>query len=294
MIFWLKLIDGKKMPKNIKIFEVGPRDGLQNTPFNVSIENRVKLIDTLSDTGIKKIECGSFVSEKWVPQMAGSGQLMRSIKRKSGVKYTALTPNITGFDRAIDANCDEVAIFASASETFSGKNINCSIVESIERFIPIIKKAKEIGVSVRGYVSCVIECPYEGSIDSGEVSKIVKKLMELGCYEVSLGDTIGKGTPKSVKSLLLDVCRDIDPSKLAGHFHDTNNNAIENVREAISHGLEVFDSAIGGLGGCPYAPGAKGNLSTRDLIEGIGPENFSSNLNLNKLDEAEKLIMSFD
>ena len=294
MIFWLKLIDGKKMPKNIKIFEVGPRDGLQNTPFNVSIENRVKLIDTLSDTRINKIECGSFVSEKWVPQMAGSGQLMRRIKRKSGVKYTALTPNITGFDKAIDVNCDEVAVFASASETFSRKNINCSIVESIERFVPLIKKAKEMGVAVRGYVSCVIECPYEGLIDSGEVSKLVKMLIQLGCYEVSLGDTIGKGTPKLVKSLLLDVCREIDPSKLAGHFHDTNNNAIENVREAISHGLAVFDSAIGGLGGCPYAPGAKGNLSTRDLIEGIGVENFCSNLNVKKIDEAEKLIMSFD
>ena len=282
------------MQRKINIFEVGPRDGLQNTPFKVSIEDKIKLINTLSDTGIKKIECGSFVSERWVPQMAGSDQLFKKIKRKSGVKYTALTPNITGFDKAIVANCDEVAIFASASETFSRKNINIGIADSIKRYEPVLKIAREKGVPVRGYISCVIECPYEGSIGPSKVSKLAKSLIELGCYEVSLGDTIGKGTTESIKALLSDVCREIDPSKLAGHFHDTNNNAIENVEEALSHGLTVFDSAIGGLGGCPYAPGAKGNLSTKELIKRIGLENFSSNLNTDKLDEAEKIITSFD
>ena len=221
------------MSESIRIFEVGPRDGLQNTTFNVSLENKIKLIDTLSDTGITKIECGSFVSEKWVPQMAGSDQVLKSIKRVSGVNYTALTPNLVGLNKAIEANCDEVAIFTAASETFSKKNINCSIAESIERFIPLLNKARENKIAVRGYVSCVIECPYEGHIKPSEVINVSKRLLDLGCYEISLGDTIGKGTPKSVRSLLMDLCSEIDCSKLAGHFHDTKENDIENVKESI-------------------------------------------------------------
>ena len=281
------------MSENIRIFEVGPRDGLQNTTFNVSLENKIKLIDTLSDTGITKIECGSFVSEKWVPQMAGSDQVLRSIKRVSGVNYTALTPNVLGLNKAIEANCDEVAIFTAASETFSKKNINCSIAESIERFIPLLNKARENEIAVRGYVSCVIECPYEGHIKPSEVIDVSKRLLDLGCYEISLGDTIGKGTPKSVRSLLLDLCSEIDCSKLAGHFHDTKENAIENVKESIYQGIKTFDSAIGGLGGCPYAPGAKGNLSTLNLIEKIGLENFERDLDVEKIEYAEQMINSF-
>ena len=281
------------MSESIRIFEVGPRDGLQNTTFNVSLENKIKLIDTLSDTGITKIECGSFVSEKWVPQMAGSDQVLKSIKRVSGVNYTALTPNVVGLNKAIEANCDEVAIFTAASETFSKKNINCSIAESIERFIPLLNKARENKIAVRGYVSCVIECPYEGHIKSSEVINVSKRLLDLGCYEISLGDTIGKGTPKSVRSLLMDLCSEIDCSKLAGHFHDTKENAIENVKESIYQGIKTFDSAIGGLGGCPYAPGAKGNLSTLNLIENIGLENFERDLDVEKIEYAEQMIKSF-
>jgi len=279
--------------ESIRIFEVGPRDGLQNTTFNVSLENKIKLIDTLSDTGITKIECGSFVSEKWVPQMAGSDQVLKSIKRVSGVNYTALTPNLVGLNKAIEANCDEVAIFTAASETFSKKNINCSIAESIERFIPLLNKARENKIAVRGYVSCVIECPYEGHIKPSEVINVSKRLLDLGCYEISLGDTIGKGTPKSVRSLLMDLCSEIDCSKLAGHFHDTKENAIENVKESIYQGIKTFDSAIGGLGGCPYAPGAKGNLSTLNLIENIGLENFERDLDVEKIEYAEQMIKSF-
>ena len=281
------------MSESIRIFEVGPRDGLQNTTFNVSLENKIKLIDTLSDTGITKIECGSFVSEKWVPQMAGSDQVLKSIKRVSGVNYTALTPNLVGLNKAIEANCDEVAIFTAASETFSKKNINCSIAESIERFIPLLNKARENKIAVRGYVSCVIECPYEGHIKPSEVINVSKRLLDLGCYEISLGDTIGKGTPKSVRSLLMDLCSEIDCSKLAGHFHDTKENAIENVKESIYQGIKTFDSAIGGLGGCPYAPGAKGNLSTLNLIENIGLENFERDLDVEKIEYAEQMIKSF-
>jgi hydroxymethylglutaryl-CoA lyase len=280
--------------KKIRIFEVGPRDGLQNTKNTVSVEKKISLIDLLSQTGVDKIECGSFVSEKWVPQMTGSAQVLQNIKRVKGVSYTALTPNIRGFDQAISVNCDEVAIFASASEIFSLKNINCSIADSIERFRPLVKNAKERGIPVRGYVSCVIECPYEGKIQPVQVLEVCQKLLGLGVYEISLGDTIGKGTPRTVRALLKELCGEISPTNLAGHFHDTNNNAIENVGEAIMHDIKTFDSAIGGLGGCPYAPGAKGNLSTKNLIKEVGVENFCVSINIEKILEAEQLISNID
>ena len=278
------------MVETISIFEVGPRDGLQNIKNEIPINKKIELIDILSTTGIEKIECGSFVSAKWVPQMRGTNEIFEEIIRKNGVKYTALTPNLKGFENALHAKVDEVAVFAAASETFSQKNVNCSIDESLARFRDLFNKASEKKVPVRGYVSCIVECPYEGKISPETVLKVASQLLDMGCYEVSLGDTIGKGTPKTIEELLKVLCSEINQKKLAGHFHDTSDTAIRNVEIGLKYGLSTFDSAVGGLGGCPYAPGAKGNLNTRSLIEAFGINSFNEDLDLDKIKFAEKYI----
>ena len=280
------------MDKKISIFEVGPRDGLQNIKNEIPINRKIEIIDILSTTGIKKIECGSFVSAKWVPQMRGTDQIFQEILRKDGVKYTALTPNLKGFENAMNVKVDEIAVFAAASETFSQKNVNCSIAESLERFVDIFKKAKQKKIPVRGYVSCIVECPYEGIVKPEKVLEVTSRLLEMGCYEVSLGDTIGKGTPKTVDALLKVICENLHAQQLAGHFHDTSDTAIKNVEIALKYGITTFDTAIGGLGGCPYAPGAKGNLSTVQLINAIGINSFIGALDLEKLLYAEKYLTS--
>ena len=278
------------MAETISIFEVGPRDGLQNIKNEIPINKKIELIDILSTTGIEKIECGSFVSAKWVPQMRGTNEIFEKIIRGDSVKYTALTPNLKGFENALLAKVDEVAVFAAASETFSQKNVNCSIDESLARFRDLFKKAREKNVPVRGYVSCIVECPYEGKISPESVLNVASQLLDMGCYEVSLGDTIGKGTPKTIEELLKVLCSEINQKKLAGHFHDTSNTAIRNVEIGLKYGLSTFDSAVGGLGGCPYAPGAKGNLNTRSLIEAFGINSFNEDLDLDKIKFAEKYI----
>jgi hydroxymethylglutaryl-CoA lyase len=276
--------------KFVTVYEVGPRDGLQNEAVIVPTEDKIALIDLLSETGLRKIEATSFVSPKWVPQMADAADVMAGIIRKDGVTYAALTPNMKGLDAALAAGVDEVAIFGSASESFSQKNINCSIAESLERFAPVAKSALENGLSLRGYVSCVIACPYEGAIAPIKVDRVTKALLDLGCSQVSLGDTIGKGTPQETSAMLDVVAKSVSAVKLAGHFHDTNGIALANVEAALGYGLRCFDSAIGGLGGCPYAPGAKGNLSTIPLVEMLHAQGWATGLNLAKLQAAEAYL----
>ena len=274
----------------VLIYEVGPRDGLQNEKEIVPTEEKIALINHLSEAGFQKIEAASFVSPKWVPQLADGDEVMSQLERVPGVTYAALTPNLQGLQRAIEANTDEVAVFAAASETFSQKNINCSIEESFQRFEPVIVEATRHGIPVRGYVSCVVGCPYEGVVEPAAVRAVAMKLLDLGCYEISLGDTIGVGTPQSIADLLSDLVADIPISRLAGHFHDTNNRALVNVITSLTYGLRTFDSAIGGLGGCPYAPGARGNVSTRALAELLLHEGWDTGLNLNKIAAAEQYL----
>ena len=263
---------------------------MQNIKNEIPINKKIELINILSTTGIKKLECGSFVSAKWVPQMRGTDRIFQEILRKDGVRYSALTPNLKGFENAVDAQVDEIAVFAAASETFSQKNVNCSIEESLERFQDIFKQASKKKMPVRGYVSCIVECPYEGKVPPEKVLKVAARLLDMGCYEVSLGDTIGKGTPKTIEELLKVLCAELNQEKLAGHFHDTSDMAIRNVEIALKYGIDTFDSAIGGLGGCPYAPGAKGNLNTHSLINAFGINSFGENIDLDKIKFAEKYI----
>ena len=279
------------MDKKVSIFEVGPRDGLQNIKNEIPINRKIDLIDILSSTGITKIECGSFVSAKWVPQMKETEKIFQKIRRKDGVKYTALTPNLKGLENALDAQVDEVAVFAAASETFSQKNVNCSITESLERFEDIFKKAGQKKIPVRGYVSCIVACPYEGKVMPDKVLEVTSRLLDMGCYEVSLGDTIGKGTPKTVEALLKVICENLKVEQLAGHFHDSSDTAIKNVEVGLKYGITTFDTAIGGLGGCPYAPGAKGNLSTVKLIKAFGINSFIGALDFEMLMYAEKYLV---
>jgi len=279
------------MTKNfVTVYEVGPRDGLQNEAGIVPTQQKTALINLLSETGLRYIEATSFVSPKWVPQMADAADVMAGIARKSGVTYAALTPNMKGLHAALEAGVDEVAIFGSASETFSQKNINCTIAESLQRFAPVAKAALAAGVTLRGYVSCVIACPYEGVIAPEPVRNITQALLDLGCGQVSLGDTIGKGTPDDVCRMLDVVMKAILADNLAGHFHDTDGNALANVEVALKYGLRCFDSAIGGLGGCPYAPGAKGNLSTIPLVEMLHARGCETGLDMDRLRAAETYL----
>ncbi len=276
--------------KSVTIYEVGPRDGLQNEAGIVPTLHKTGLIDLLSDTGLRYIEATSFVSPKWVPQMADALDVMAGITRKKGVTYAALTPNMQGLKAALGAGVDEVAIFGSASESFSQKNINCSIAQSLERFAPVAKAALEAGVSLRGYVSCVIACPYEGVITLAQVRKVTQALLDLGCGQISLGDTIGKGTPETTGDLLDELLKSVPANMLAGHFHDTDGSALANVTTALDYGLRCFDSAIGGLGGCPYAPGAKGNLSTIPLVEMLHDSGWDTGLDVEKLQLAQAYL----
>jgi hydroxymethylglutaryl-CoA lyase len=273
------------MAASVSIVEVAPRDGLQNEKRFVPTEDKVALVDLLSDCGFTRIEVTSFVSPKWVPQLADAAAVMARIRRRPGVRYAALTPNIKGFEAALAAGADEIAVFASASESFSRHNINCSIDESIERFRPVADAARAHGIAMRGYVSSVVECPYEGAVSPSAAADVTGRLMELGCYEVSLGDTIGRGRPEAVAAMLSAVLAVAPAGKLAGHFHDTSGRALENVDVALDHGLRVFDAAIGGLGGCPYAPGAAGNVDTLAVARHLAGRGYETGLSLERLEK---------
>ncbi|WP_439859429.1 hydroxymethylglutaryl-CoA lyase [Pseudomonas sp. MBLB4136] len=261
------------LPQKVRLVEVGPRDGLQNEKQPISIADKVRLVDELSAAGLSYIEVGSFVSPKWVPQMAGSREVFAGIQQRPGVTYAALTPNMKGFEAALEAGVKEVAVFAAASESFSQKNINCSIGESLQRFLPLLEAAEQHGVRVRGYVSCVLGCPYDGFIAPEQVARVASDLFAMGCYEVSLGDTIGTGTAGDTRRLIEVVGRDIPRDRLAGHFHDTYGQALANIYASLLEGVSVFDSSVAGLGGCPYAKGASGNVASEDvlyLLDGLG------------------------
>ncbi|MFF7110489.1 hydroxymethylglutaryl-CoA lyase [Pseudomonas sichuanensis] len=263
------------LPKNVRLVEVGPRDGLQNEAQPISVADKVRLVDDLTDAGLAYIEVGSFVSPKWVPQMAGSAEVFAGIQQRADVTYAALAPNLRGFEDALAAGVKEVAVFAAASEAFSQRNINCSISDSLKRFEPIIEAAQAQGVRVRGYVSCVLGCPYEGRISAEQVAPVARALHEMGCYEVSLGDTIGSGTAGDTRRLFEVVSRQVPREQLAGHFHDTYGQALANVYASLLEGIAVFDSSVAGLGGCPYAKGATGNVASEDvlyLLQGLGIE----------------------
>ena len=278
------------LPKTVRLVEVGPRDGLQNEKQPISVADKVRLTDDLTAAGLSYVEVGSFVSPKWVPQMAGSAEVFTGIERKPGVTYAALTPNLKGFEAALDARVEEVAVFAAASEAFSQKNINCSIAESLARFVPLMEAAKAAKVRVRGYVSCVLGCPYDGEIDPAQVASVARELYAMGCYEVSLGDTIGTGTAGKTRRMFEVVGRDIPRDKLAGHFHDTYGQALTNIYASLLEGISVFDSSVAGLGGCPYAKGATGNVATEDvlyLLQGLGIE---TGVNIDKLIAAGQRI----
>lgn len=262
------------MSETVEIFEVGPRDGLQNETRMIPASEKIALIDLLSQAGFRRIEVASFVSPKWVPQMADGAQVMAGITRARGVSYAALTPNMRGFEGARLAGADEVAIFASASEGFSKANLNATIAESLERFMPVVAAAKEDGVPVRGYVSCVTDCPFDGAVAPGDVAAVVAALRDLGCYEISLGDTIGRGRPEAVDAMLSAVLGEMEASRLAGHFHDTSGRALANIDVALARGLRVFDASVGGLGGCPYAPGAAGNVATEAVLAHVTAAGF--------------------
>ena len=263
------------LPQHVRLVEVGPRDGLQNEKQPISVEDKVRLVDDLSAAGLGYIEVGSFVSPKWVPQMAGSAEVFARIEQRPGVVYGALTPNLKGFEAALAAGVKEVAVFAAASESFSQKNINCSIAESLARFVPLMEAARGHGISVRGYISCVLGCPYEGALPAAQVASVARELYAMGCYEISLGDTIGTGTAGATRRLFEAVGRDIPRDRLAGHFHDTYGQALVNVYASLLEGISVFDSSVAGLGGCPYARGATGNVASEDvlyLLQGLGIE----------------------
>ena len=273
------------LPSSVRIVEVGPRDGLQNE-VPVTCEAKVQLINMLSDSGLDYIESGSYVSPKWVPQMADTKAIFAAIDQRDGVTYAALTPNLRGLEGAIESGVKEVAIFGAASESFSQKNINCSISESIERFRPLMERAKAENIKVRGYVSCVLGCPYEGDIAPEKVAEVAAMLFELGCYEISLGDTVGVGTPEKVKTMLNAVATKVDMNKLAVHFHDTYGQALANIYSALQCGVSVVDSAVAGLGGCPYAAGASGNVATEDVVYMLEGLNINCGVDLNKIVDA--------
>jgi hydroxymethylglutaryl-CoA lyase len=270
----------------VEIFEMGPRDGLQNEKAEISVEQKIALIDCLSQAGFSRIEVASFVSPKWVPQMAGSGDVLKGIRRAQGVRYAALTPNTRGFEDAVTAQADEVAVFGSASEGFSKANINASINESLERFEPVIAAARAIDMPIRGYVSCVAACPYDGETAPSDVARVAERLFAMGCYEISLGDTIGAGTPDTIARMLMAV-RDVVPvARLAGHYHDTTGRAMDNIDASLALGVRVFDAAVGGLGGCPYAPGAAGNVATETVAAHLERLGYETGLDQSVLEEA--------
>ncbi len=279
-----------RLPKVVKIVEVGPRDGLQNEPQLVPTEIKIALIDRLSASGLKAVEATSFVSPKWVPQMADSMEVMAGIERRNGVAYPVLTPNLQGLTGAIAAGATDIAVFGAASESFSQKNINCSIDQSLERFAPLIEKATGLGMQVRGYVSCVLGCPYEGAVAPEVVARVARQLLDLGCYEISLGDTIGVGTPGRAQTMIETVSASVPVDHLAIHFHDTYGQALANVLACLEKGVSVVDSSVAGLGGCPYAMGASGNLASEDLLYMLGGLGIETGVDLSALAAAGNYI----
>jgi len=276
----------------VEIFEVGPRDGLQNEPRLIPVAERVALIDCLSGAGFRRIEVASFVSPRWVPQMASSAEVLAQITRAPGVRYAALAPNLRGFEDALRARADEVAIFASASEGFSRTNLNCSIDESLARFAPVAEAAQAAGLPLRGYVSCVTDCPFDGPTAPAAVARVAQQLRDLGCYEISLGDTLGRATPEAITAMLRAVLEVLPAERLAGHYHDTSGRALENVAASLGMGLRVFDAAVGGLGGCPYARGASGNLATERLAAWLAAEGWATGLDQTVLAEAAHMAQA--
>ena len=278
------------IPKNIQLVEVGPRDGLQNEKAWVGTETKIALIEKLAHAGLTKIEATSFVSPKWVPQMKDAFEVLSGIGRRPGVSYPVLTPNMEGFERALEAGATEVAVFGAASEAFSQKNINCSITESVERFRPIIAAAQKNEIRVRGYISCVLGCPYQGDVPVASVVNLAAQMSEMGCYEISLGDTIGIGTPLQAKKMVETVAEKVPVSKLALHFHDTRGQALANIYACLELGVSVIDASVAGLGGCPYAQGASGNVATEDVVYMLHGMGIETGVDLEKLIEAGRFI----
>ena len=276
--------------KKIQIVEVGPRDGLQNEKIWVETETKIALIEKLADAGLTKIEAASFVSPKWVPQMKDAFEVLSGIERRPGVTYPVLTPNLKGFERALEAGVTEVAVFGAASEAFSQKNINCSISESVERFRPVLEAAQKNSVRVRGYISCVLGCPYQGEVPLENVVNLAEKMLEMGCYEISLGDTIGIGTPLQAKKMVETVAEKVPVSNLALHFHDTRGQALANIYACLELGVSVIDASVSGLGGCPYAQGASGNVATEDVVYMLHGIGIKTGVDIEKLIETGRFI----
>ncbi|WP_304618356.1 hydroxymethylglutaryl-CoA lyase [Paracoccus sediminilitoris] len=274
------------MTSRVDIFEMGPRDGLQNEKRMIATTDKIALVDLLSQAGFRRIEVTSFVSPKWVPQMGDAAQVMAGIARRAGVSYAALTPNLKGYQAAHQARASEVAIFASASEGFSRANLNASIADSLDRFRPVADAARADGVPMRGYVSVVTDCPFDGPTAPADVARVVAALRDMGCYEVSLGDTIGQGRPETIDAMLGAVLDELPADRLAGHYHDTAGRALQNVDASLARGLRVFDAAVGGLGGCPYAPGAAGNVATEALARHLAAQGFDHGLDMAVIDRA--------
>ena len=279
-----------RFPNRVKMVEVGPRDGLQNEPRAVSPAVRIELIERLADTGLTAIEVGSFVSPKWVPQMADTEKVLAGLRRREGVSYSVLVPNLKGLEGALAAGAPEIAVFTAASETFSRRNINCSIDESLDRFAEVARAARARGLPVRGYISCVLDCPYEGEIAAETVARVASRLVEIGCHEISLGDTIGVGTPGKARAMIEAVAMRVPVDKLAVHFHDTYGQALANVLAALEKGVAIVDSAVAGLGGCPYAPGASGNVASEDVLYMLDGLGVRTGVDLRKLAEAGRFI----
>jgi len=280
-------------PERVKIVEVGPRDGLQNEPETVPAEIKVKLIEMLVDAGLPVVESGAFVSPKWVPQMATSAEVFEQINKRTGISYPMLVPNLKGLELAHAAGVREIALFAAATETFSQKNTNCSIAESIDRFNAVIVEAQALGIKIRGYISCVLGCPYEGEVSSDTVLMLAQKLFDQGCYEVSLGDTIGVGTAGQARDLVEKLSRQVPIQHLAAHFHDTYGQALANIHAVMQCGISVIDSSVAGLGGCPYAKGATGNVATEDVVYMLNGMGIESGVDMDKLLEAGRFISDF-
>lgn len=282
-----------RLPKRVRMFEVGARDGLQNEAVTVPAEVKIGLIDRLSAAGLSAIESGSFVSPKWVPQMADTAAVLAGIARRPGTSYPVLTPNMQGFEAARAAGAEEVAIFAAASEAFSHKNINCSIAASLERFAPVAAAAREHGIRVRGYVSCVLGCPYEGEIAPAKVADVAGRLLKMGCYEVSLGDTVGVGTPLKAQAMIEAVAAAVPREKIGLHFHDTYGQALANILACLERGVAVVDSSVAGLGGCPYAKGASGNVASEDVLYMLDGMGIATGVDFDKLVAAGRYISDF-